>query len=237
MYKIGIVTFLLLGLAFPTHAEEADVSANTRKDQSGWQKRGDDVRGAEHAKRPEAAQGIVERRHATGTDMEARREKFEERREKMASTTGVRKLERDEHKRERVLVRIDHITDLLDAIIERLSRIADRIDARIDVLAAAGLDVSAAETALADAQKKIEAAADAVAAVEVEVKAAADAEKPAEAIAHAKQLSHTAKETIRAAHRALIASVHALPKPRSANPSGSETAASTATSTATSTNQ
>ena len=151
MYKIGIITFLLLSLALPAHAEEAGTSTTTRKEPYGWQKRGNDTRDAEHAKRPEAMRGAIERHIATGTNMETRREKFEERREMRASTTEARKTERDARIRDRVLARADHITQLLDAIIERLSRIADRIDARIDIIAATGLDISAAETALVDA--------------------------------------------------------------------------------------
>lgn len=240
MYRVLIAVMLAVVVAFPVSAEETGalqprgdrrpVLLFPTKEEMLERKNGEDS-AREWAKEqyknalsplpgntmaPEdVRENMLERRAEFASSTEARREmlkeKLMERREHFASSTALRKAMLDENVKERVMNRVENAGRLLQAMLERLGGLSDRIQARIDTLEAAGVDASAAQAELDEAQDAIEAAADAVAEVKTAFDEAFASETPRENMGAVKTAAEEAKAAIRAAHKALMEAVQALP--------------------------
>ena len=182
-----------------------------------------EVRGAIDENR-EAVKGIREkakeeidekkdslRERLTNDKKEVREERTLQREEK-ATQLAERKKEQDAKRIERIKAYFEKSTGRLGAAIERLEKLAERVESRAQKLATEkGVDVSKTRELLGIAKTKIADAKAAIGQIRTEVLAMFEGEaEPRVVFEKVKGLLETAKESVKAAHRALVEAIASL---------------------------
>ena len=189
----------------------------TRKKQAEVMETAGEKRELKQETREKTKDGVLEKREAAREKLitekkETREAKELQKREEKATELAERQKEREAKKIERVKAYFEKITTRLEAATERLSKLAERLESRAQKLATEkGVDVGKTQELLGVAKTKIADAKTTIGQIQTEVVAMFAGEtEPRVAFEKAKGLLETAKESVKAAHRALVEAIASL---------------------------
>ena len=179
--------------------------------------------------REKTKDGVLEKRETAREKLitekkETREAKELQKREEKDKELAERQKEREAKKIERVKAYFEKITTRLEAAVERLTKLAERLESRAQKLATEkGVDVSKTRELLGVAKTKIADAKTTIGQIRTEVVAMFAGEtEPRIAFEKAKGLLETAKESVKAAHRALVLAIASLKASAGLAPSEAE---------------
>lgn len=213
----------------PEEAERrrAEAEAKRREAQAATEAKRAEVRANVDVRRTEVRANVDARRIEIKTRIDTRHETFEAKAEERHEMREERREEIEEkleaRAENRIYLHLDRFTTILDAAIERMYGLIERVGERADAMEENGTDVSAAREYLDLAVSELVAAEADLASIEADldvslsVDADADVETLRSILSDTKAAIDSAKQHIRAAHKAVRDAVEALKAAASAD--------------------
>lgn len=160
--------------------------------------------GQQNEKREEVQNRIEEKKESQKEKQEEVQNRVEERKAEMEKKKVEIKGRLEEQIRERVKTSVEKILAHFESLLNKISEIKDKTQERIVALELRGIDLTESKTLMEIVPVKIEEAKTEIANLKIALQEALDSEEPQTAFETTKELTLSAKNAVKEAHKSLV---------------------------------